>query len=320
MKSRVVLIRTTVALACAAAWIVAGCPGPIGAPPDSASEAPTTVDIRLTSGKSATGELGSGQTLRAKLDVQAAHTYAVAVTLNLDQFSFTGGTPVVRISGAPLDEDALVTPTFGSGGLSPILGGVGGPSDVFLARRDGTVTLEIVNPSGDLPGAFQVFTIFGETGRSAYEILVTDAGFDDNGTGPDQAVPLPLGRELLGTFTLGDDGDFFVVALRADTAYELTLETNGSANVQSGFTDRFGTVQFGRPSASGLQISLPAEPGRPSVLRFTAPATEQVLLRITGGSAGFGLFSGGSLGSGGDESDVGRYAISIREVTEAPEP
>ena len=95
--------------------------------------------------------------------------------------------------------------------------------------------------------------------------------------------------------------------MQADTTYQLNLEATGSVDVTSGVEDRFGQVNFGVATASGLLINGSASAGTPGTSEFTAPASESVLLRLSGSNAGGG-------GIGAYSATTIHYAISVAQV------
>ena len=120
--------------------------------------------------------------------------------------------------------------------------------------------------------------------RADYELLITDLGFDEEGMSPQDVVTLAVGMEgeQLGTLTPGDEADYFTLQVQADVTYRLTLESTAAVSVTSGCQDRFGQTNFGVATAEGLIINCDASAGSPCSTEVLAPATEEVLLRLTG--------------------------------------
>ena len=175
-----------------------------------------------------------------------------------------------------------------------------------MAAKNSFVWYDLMTP--DVAGAKKFYSaVAGWTTQKweggDYELLVTDLGLDDNGTSPEDAVTLAVGieGELTGTLNPGEDGDYFILAVRAETDYQLNLESTHSVNVTSGSEDRFGQINFGTATAGGLLISANASAGTPGTAEFIAPATEEVLLRLA------------ASGTASSSATI-QYAISVIEV------
>jgi hypothetical protein len=242
--------------------------------------------------------LGEDEEFRARIDVLEGHIYAVEVSVGQDGGfpGFESSSTQVRISGDPLDADLQIPLSTGFGFLD--VGGVfgdGGPTDFFIAERDGQIAIEFVNnssgglgfggPVGDVFGGL----LFGESTLD-YEILIVDQGFDDNGTSPEDAVILNTGsaEELLGTLIVGDEADYFTISVEKGKTYELRIESTASVTVDSGSTDRFGQINFGVATAGGLSLFGNAAPGSVGTTIFVAPGTEELVLRLRAGGFGAG--------------------------------
>lgn len=278
---------------------------------DSAGSADPTVEIELIPGEVATGILFDGQQLRATTLVEAGHIYHLGARLTEEIPSATGFEEIQgTLSGTALaDPVAFLVRLLGTERLGDLQTGT-----IFIPDLAGEVVGEFrYVPPATSESADQLLEalrrlIRGRL-RATYELLLTDLGLDDNGTSPKDAVVLTVGieGELLGTVTPGDEADFFVLQVEAETTYQLRLEATDFVTLTSGGVDRFGQINFGAPTPGGLVISATASAGNPSGAEFTAPATEQVLLRLTST-----VFAGGAL----DLSTAAavQYAISVVEV------
>jgi len=261
-----------------AAVVLVGLSGCIYPPGSEAG----TVAIELTPGETASGDLFSGQSLRAITFVEAGHAYEFGAALTVATGAIDPGAIEGVVSGAPLA--APVEFTVGSS-VDEFPGSQ--PLDTFIAQADGEVAIEFLFPySGESEAVSDVLEgirrlIIGTT-RATYALLVIDLGFDDNATSPQDAVALAVGPdgEQTGTLTEGDEADYFALSVQADTSYQLNLESTDSVNLTSGFEDRFGQANFGVPTPGGLTITVDATGGVPGISQFTAPATEEVLLRV----------------------------------------
>ena len=262
----------------AAVW--AGVPGCV----QPAGSAPGTVQIEVIPGETASGNLFSGQELRGVMFVEAGHIYHITATVT-EVTSGSHGIDEVKgvVSGAALAVPVEFVVESPFGGTSD----GSGLSNVFVPISDDQVAIELIlawawttESSRALESIRRL--ISGPT-RVTYELLVTDLGFDDNGSAPEDAVALAVGieGELTGTISPGDEADFFVLQVEADTTYQLTLESTDSVAVTSGAEDRFGQVNFGVATAGGLSIDVSSSAGVPGISEFTAPTTEGVLLRLT---------------------------------------
>ena len=243
-----------------------------------------TVEFDLVVGVATGGTVYEGQALRATASVEAGRIYLLEAALG----PAAGGGPagldqiVGRIDGPPLDDPVEFFVEFPEGGTDS------GSPGLFIPSSDGAVTIEFayVSPDSTAPVGttlesirrlIQGFTF------ADYEMVLTDLGFDDNGSSPEDAVTLVAGidGELPGTLIAGDEADFFTALLEGDTAYWLNLEATNSVTVTSGSEDRFGQINFGVASSNGLLITGSASAGVPAIIGFTAPATEAIFLRLT---------------------------------------
>ena len=274
-----------------------------------------TVEFDLAPGIAAGGTIFEGQTLRATASVEAGRLYLLEATLG----AAAGGGPagldqiVGEIDGPPLDDPVEFLVEFPEGGADS------GSPGLFAPSRNGAVTIEFayVSPdSAETVGSTldSIRLLIQGLTFADYTLLLTDLGFDDNGTSPEDAVALLTGfeGELPGTLIPGDEADFFIAQLEAETAYWLNLEATDSVTVTSGFEDRFGQINFGVATASGLLITGNASAGVPGITEFTAPDTEAVFLRLT--SSAFG--------EGGVDSASAvpiQYVVSL-VINEAPAP
>jgi len=218
------------------------------------------------------------------------------------------------VSGAPLAEPVeFFVESPGGAGLDG-----SGLSNTFVPDLDGQVVIEFVSASTQTTestsSALESIRrlIRGPT-RATYELLVTDLGFDDNGAAPEDAVMLTVGieGERTGTISPGDEADYFVLQVEVDTTYQLKLDSTDSVSVTSGSEDRFGQVNFGVATAGGLAIDVSSSAGIPGISELTAPATEEVLLRLTGGSTGDSV---------SPSAPTIQYAISVVEVVPEEPP
>ncbi len=275
-----------------------------------------TVQIEVVPGETAAGDLFSGQELRATMSVEAGHVYHItasltAVTAGSTEFDGVEGV----VSGAPLAEPVeFFVESPGGAGLDG-----SGLSNTFVPDLDGQVVIEFVLASTQTTESTgsaleSIRRLIRGSTRASYELLVTDLGFDDNGTVPEDAVTLAVGieGERTGSISPGDEADYFMFQVQADTTYQLTLESTDSVHVTSGAEDRFGQVNFGVATAGGLAIDVSSSAGRPGTSEFTAPAAEEVLLRLTGGSTGDSV---------SPSAPTIQYAIGVVEVVpeEIPE-
>ena len=253
----------------------------------------------------ASGSLFGGQRLRAALFAEAGHVYNVAAGLSAATVGSTGLAEIEGVvSGDPLAEpvEFSLESSWGSSGQGSQ------PPGAFIPQADGDVVIEFAYVTAEeaeaTGGALEpIRALIRGPMRADYELLVIDLGVDDHGTSPQDAVALAVGieGELTGTINPGEDADYFILPVEADTTYQLNLESTHSINVTSGAFDRFGQINFGVASAGGLMISGSASAGVPGTTEFTAPATEDVLLRLTG--------------STGDASTAPiQYAISVTEL------
>jgi hypothetical protein len=300
-------------LATLLAVVSLGVPGCVQA----AGSAAGTVQIEVVPGETAAGNLFGGQELRGTMLVEAGHIYHITASLTEVTAGSNGFDEVEGVvSGAPL---AAPVEFFVE---SPVGGGIDGSglSNTFVPISDGQVVIELVLASPqttESPGsALETIRrlIRGRT-RVTYELLVTDLGVDDNGSAPEDAVTLAVGieGERTGTITPGDEADFFVLQVEANTTYQLKLESTDSVAVTSGAEDRFGQVNFGVATAGGLSIDVSSSAGVPGISEFTAPATEEVLLRLTA--------SGSTVSPVSSSAPTIQYAIGVVEVVpeEIPE-
>jgi hypothetical protein len=255
----------------------------------------------VVSGEIASGYLFSGQELRATTTVEAGHVYEVGAQLIVTTAGSIGTDEIVgAVSGDPIaDSGEIVVLVTSSNGSEPPQ-----PSAAFIAYGSGEVVVEFAYTFADAPESTldSIRAFIQGPARATYQLLITDLGFDDNGTSPDDAVALPVGLdgELTGTITPADEADFFLVELQADTTYLLTIESTDNVNVTSGAEDRFGQVNFGVPTAAGLVIEVSSSAGVPGTGEFAAPATEEVLMRLS------------AVGSAA--SSTIQYAISVVEI------
>ncbi|UCE60659.1 MAG: hypothetical protein JSU63_02695 [Phycisphaerales bacterium] len=275
-----------------------GCIRNVGTPP-------TTVVIEVVADEAASGTLREEQELLATTEVEADYIYAVSASV-VESVVGSAGVGAVEgaVSGGPLMESVSFTVEYVTGSDT-----ASATPSTFVARADGEVEIRFTyiptdtgGSIGGVLGALRTL-LFGNR-YAVYSLLITEVGFDDNGTSPDEAVTLEFGEagELTGTINTGDAGDFFVLQVQADTVYQLNLETTSSITLASGGYDRFEQINFGAPTTSGLIISASASAGVPGTTEFTAPADEEVFLRITAGSAA------------PSSSDAIQYAISVVEV------
>jgi len=266
------------------------------------------VEIELASGEVATGTLFDGQQLQATAVVEAGHIYHLDARLTEEIPTATGSDEIQgTLSGTALaDPVAFVVRLSGNQGIGDLQTGA-----LFIPDLAGEVVaaFRYVSPETSEPAdAFleALRRLIRGRLRATYELLLTDLGLDDNGSSPKDAVVLAVGiaGELLGTLTPGDEGDFFVLQVEAETTYRLTLEATAFVTLTSGGVDRFGQINFGAPTPGGLTISATASAGNPGGAEFTAPATEQVLLRLTSN-----VFAGGAV----DLTTAApvQYAISV---------
>ncbi|MBU0718118.1 MAG: hypothetical protein KJ749_07720, partial [Planctomycetes bacterium] len=161
----------------------------------------------------------------------------------------------------------------------------------FIPVSDGEVVIELAYGSQDGTedesqlDRIRAF-IRGEM-RANYELLVTDLGLDDHGISPADADTLAIGLagERTGTLKPGEDADYFIFEVQEGGTYLLTVESTDSVEVTSGAEDRFGQVNFGVATAGGLLLETSASAGIPGTAEFTAPATEDVLLQLSVGTA-----------------------------------
>ena len=270
-----------------------------------------TVEIVLVSGEVVSGSLFSGQRLRATASVEAGHVYHINANLSEPTVGSTRlGEIMGMVSGDPLAESVafVVTVKTSPGGGFQVQPGV------FVPLVNGEVAIEFVFALMDETGSpgstlETIRALIQGTPRADYELLITDLGFDDNGTSPDDAVTLAVGLEgeLTGTIKPGEEADYFILQVQADTTYKLNLESTDTVNVTSGSEDRFGQINFGVPTAGGLLVTATSSTGTPGTSEFTATATEEVLLRLTGtGSGGGGLNASSAV--------TIQYAISVVEI------
>ncbi len=277
-KARHNRARSAFSLTALTLLTLAGCLAPAGS-----KEGTVTVDIETN--EIADGFVYSGQRLNATVSVDSGHTYELRATLTSTIGDTTGFDEIIGlITGSPLAGPVAFPVDFTTSGSVE-----SATATSFIALSDGQVTIEYVLPLADQDDTISDpleslrVTISGPT-RAQYALLLVDQGADDNGTSPDDAVALEIGPagELSGTLPPGDEADYFILQLRAETTYQLTVETTDSVSVGSGSEDRFGQINFGVPTAGGLTIAVSASAGVPGVADFTAPATEEVLLRLTG--------------------------------------
>jgi len=272
-RSRVACGLTALAL-----LTLTGC---VGAPGSKVG----TVTTGLVPDEIADGFVYSGQRLRATVLVDAGHTYDIRASLTSTIGNTTGFDEITgEITGSPLAE-----PVAFPVDLSTSSSVESATATSFVALSDGQVTIEFLVPSADQDDTVSdpleaLRAIISGPTRAQYELLLIDWGFDDNGTSPDDAVAMQIGLagELSGTLTPGDEGDYFILQVQAETTYRLTVETTDSVSVGSGSADRFGQINFGVPTPGGLTVAVSASAGVPGVFDFEAPATEEVLLRLTG--------------------------------------
>lgn len=277
-KARHDRARGAFSLTALALLTLTGCFGPPGSKAG-------TVTTDLVPDEIADGFLYSGQRLRATVSVEAGHSYEFRASLTSTIGNTAGFDDITgEITGSPLAEPVVFPVDFSTSGSVE-----SATATSFIALSAGWVTIEFVVPSAAQDDTVSdpieaIRAIISGPTRMMYELLLTDWGFDDNGTSPDDAVALGIGPagELTGTLTPGDEADYFILQLQAETTYRLTVETTDSVSVRSGSEDRFGQINFGVPTAGGLTIAVTASAGVPGVFDFEAPATEEVLLRLTG--------------------------------------
>jgi hypothetical protein len=244
-----------------------------------------TVNINVLPGESADGSLVSGQWLRATSPVEAGHIYQVSAGLT----PATAGSTILdgitgEVSGAPLVESV----EFAVGSSADVGSDASGLPVNFATETDGEVVIEFRYLSEAASSADEqlesVRALIRGPMRANYSLLITDLGADQGGGSPEDAIPLAVGveGEEVGTLILGDEADHFVLQVVADTTYRLSLEATASVSVTSGSADRFGQVNFGVATAGGLIIDCSASAGDPCSVEVLAPATEEVLLRLTG--------------------------------------
>ena len=276
-------------------------------PPGSASGA---VEVDLISGDKATGHLFSGQTLRATAFLDAGHIYDLRASL------------VISLAGTELgDLEGAASGGALAGPVQIAIGPPGSePANSLIAQADGTVIIEIVFPdsAGDPPvgdALEAIRRLISGPNRATYELLLTDFGFDDRGTSPEDASTLVVGPDgdETGTLTPGDEADYFVLPLIADLTYQLNLESTGSIALTSGSMDRFGEVNFGVPSTGGVSIAITATAGIPGAFEFTAGAEEQIFLRLVPAAAD-------SAAGVTIQYAIGVVEIAVEEIPEEPPP
>ena len=275
---------------------------------DPPGSAVGTVEIEVTPGEPASGDLFSGQSFRAIASVEAGHAYEFGAALTVTAGATDPGAIEGVVSGAPLAVPVEFT-------VEPLVDEFPGsqPLNTLIAQIDGEVAIEFFFPySSESEAVSDVLEglrrLISGPARATYVLLVIDLGFDDNGTSPQDAVALAAGPEgeQNGTLTAGDEADYFALSVQAETFYQLNLESTDSVNLTSGSEDRFGQANFGVPTPGGLTITVNATGGVPGISQFTAPATEEVLLRV---AAGADATTGTTI----------RYAVSVVEVEAVPE-
>ena len=250
-----------------------------------------SIEFDLVVGVAADGTIYEGQTLRATASVEAGRLYLLEAALG----QAVGGGPagldriIGEIDGSPLNAPVEFSVEFPDGG------GDSGSPGVLAPALGGEVTIKFAYVSPDsaatVGSALESLRLLIQGPTYAdYTLILTDLGFDDNGTSPQVAVPLLEGvaGELAGTLIPGDEADFFTVSLEGETAYWLNVEATDSVTVTSGAEDRFGQINFGVTTASGLLITGSASAGIPGITEFTAPAAEAVFLRLTSSAFGEG--------------------------------
>ncbi len=249
-----------------------------------------TVDIHAAPGKLISGELFTGQTLRATVPVEASHLYAMLVAVRPSTTGSTAtGDIVGSITGDALPEPVEFFVTVVSGTAVP------GPTTptLFTSVLAGDVTVEFLYPVPDTSPAAEYLDLIRALIQgplhATFELSVTDLGFDDNGGSPADAVTLEVGiaNERTGSLSPGDAADYFLVQFDAGMSYRIGVESTDAVTVVSGSEDRFGQINFGVPTLGGLIINVSSSAGVPGSFEFTALATETVLLRLTAfGGAG----------------------------------
>jgi hypothetical protein len=270
------------------------------------------VDTQLAAGEVATGTLFSTQRLRATATVEPDHIYRIGAALVTPEADGQVSAQVVGIvSGDPLPQPVplAVADSFGSL-LDPEA------ETIIVSQSEGEIVVELqfeVALTSGQPDEVLDFlrALAGGTPHAWYQLLLTDLGFDDNGTSPQGAVELAVGPdgELTGELSLRDEADYFFVLVQPEMTYLLTVEATGSVGLVSGYEDRFGQVNFGVPTPGGLLISADALAGVPGTSTFTATETEVMFLRIAPGDADTAALQ------------ATQYAISIVEtVPEEQEP
>lgn len=286
------------------ASIVAVLPIGAGGCVDFSEATPGTVRIEVVPGETTGGNVFTDQTLRATASVQTGHVYELAARLTVSVGSIGSGQIEGIVSGAPVATSVTFSvATSGDGALADQ------PGATFVALNDGQVIITFDFPSSEEDSSASdtlesIRRLVNGPVRGVYAVLLTDRGFDDNGTSPDDAVALSTDAAGERTGTLGpvDEADYFLLDLLAGATYQLSLEATGSVNLTLGSRDRFGQTNFGVPSSGGLTTAASASAGVPGSSQFTAPATEPVFLRL----AATGTFS--------SEEDTIQYALSVIEI------
>jgi len=270
---------------------------------DFSQATPGTVRLEVVLGEVAGGNLFTDQTLRATASVEAGHVYELVARLVVSVGSIGSGEIEGVVSGTPLAQSVTFTvATSGDGALEDQSG------TTFIAKADGEVIITFDFPSHEdssVGDALQALRdLINGPVRGIYGLLLSDRGFDDNGTSPADAVTLTTDAagERTGTLGPADEADYFLLDVIAGATYQLRLEATGSVNLSLGSEDRFGHINFGVPSAGGLTIAVGASAGVPGSAQFTAPATESVYLRLS---------ASGTLSS---DDDAIQYAISVVEM------
>ena len=184
--------------------------------------------------------------------------------------------------------------------------------------------------------------LLGDASLARYRIRAFELGADDHGREPSEATRLTEdGEPMLGTIVFGNDYDFFVLPVAEARRYELTFEVSGSAKLATSFVDRFDEFNFEAATPGGVQFRLQSDSGVPTVKRFTALRSEEILLGVAPGPdnllagifgvpAGFGSYPiqyaisvssspGGSLVSGEAYEDVVPAGDVVRLFINVPD-
>jgi hypothetical protein len=270
-----------------------------------------TVLVQLVPGQARSGDLFTGQTLRAIVSVEADHTYELRALVTPSTVAAAAtGDVVGMISGEALAEPVQFFVSIVTG---PGLAG-SATTTVLTPVADGPVTIEFVYPVADTTGPDTenidvVRALIQGPLHALFELSVADLGFDDHGQSPDTATALEVGieNERTGSLSPGDEADFFIVEVEAGRSYRVTVESTDAVTVVSGSEDRFGQINFGIPTLGGLVVTVSASAGVPGSSDFAAAATEQVILRVTP--------LGGAAVPADEETGI-NYAINTVEVVE----